>query len=131
MSETPGEGDPPLEGVVLARVHELSDGCALSLVVDGGLPVLLVRSKGMIRAFVNACPHQDLPLDYRGPNVLSADGMTIRCTNHQAVFSIDDGAGMSGPGSGCRLDVLPIAVGADGVIRLRRGGMNGSEKDVG
>lgn len=83
MTETPGECDPPLEGVVLARVHELADGGTLSLEMDGGLPVLLVRSKGMIRAFVNACPHQDLPLDYRGPDVLSADGMTIRCTNHE------------------------------------------------
>jgi nitrite reductase/ring-hydroxylating ferredoxin subunit len=127
MSEAPGECDPSLEGVVLARVHDLADRGTLSIQTDGGLLVLLIRSKGMIRAFVNACPHHDLPLDYRGPNVLSADGMTIRCTNHDAAFSIEDGAGTSGLGSGCRLDVLPIAIGADGVIRLRSDGTNGSE----
>ena len=50
MSEAPGECDPSLEGVVLARVHDLADRGTLSIQTDGGLPVLLIRGKGMIRA---------------------------------------------------------------------------------
>jgi nitrite reductase/ring-hydroxylating ferredoxin subunit len=81
---------------------------------------LVVASRGTVRAFVNICPHQDLPLDYRAANVISADGAMLRCTNHDAAFSIEDGSGVQGLGVGRKLDVIPIETGDDGLIRVQR-----------
>lgn len=92
--------------------------CALSLVPDGGtlclelagFPLLLVRAGGLLRAFVNACPHQYLPLDRMGDGLISPDGITLRCTNHSAAFSVETGQGVAGFGLGACLDVVPVHV---------------------
>ena len=70
-------------------------------------------------AYVNACPHQYLPLDHRGSNVLSADGAVLRCTNHSAGFRVRDGVGVEGLGQDCVLDAIPIVVDDEGRIRVR------------
>ena len=49
------------------------------------------------RAYVNACPHQYLPLDFHGPEVLSGDGMRLICSAHQACFGAADGSLLCGP----------------------------------
>ncbi len=77
---------------------------ALSL---GEFPILLLKDDKGIRAFVNACPHQFLPLDTRG-NVLGAGGARLICTNHDAAFDAVTGQGVSGFGLNCALTILPI-----------------------
>ncbi len=73
----------------------------------GGFPVLALRSPGGYRAFVNACPHQFLPLDQRSSSVLSSDGSRLMCSNHQAEFRAADGTGVAGHGLGCTLSRIP------------------------
>jgi len=123
------DGPTILQGIalvgdtVLARRDQLGEHATLSIQVGceaGELPILLVASRGTVRAFVNICPHQDLPLDYRAANVISADGTMLRCTNHEAAFSIEDGSGVQGLGVGRKLDVIPIETSADGFIRVQR-----------
>lgn len=111
----------PPPGTALGHRDDLVDRSARSVLIDsgkGGFPVLLVASKGMIRAFVNSCPHQDLPLDYRSSDIISADGAIVLCSNHQAGFRIDDGIGVLDLGHDCDLDVIPITIDADGTIRI-------------
>src|ERR1044072_2765954 len=81
-------------------------------------PIVIVRSAGTLVAYVNACPHQYLPLDHRGDNVLSADGKILRCTNHSAGFRVEDGVGVEGLGLDCSLDAIPIVVDGNGRIRV-------------
>ncbi len=78
-----------------------------------------MKSAGTLAAYVNACPHQYLPLDHRGANVLSADGTVLRCTNHSAGFRVEDGIGVEGLGLNCALDAIPIVVDDEGRIRVR------------
>ena len=78
-----------------------------------------MKSAGTLAAYVNACPHQYLPLDHRGANVLSADGTILRCTNHGAGFRVEDGIGVEGLGLNCALDAIPIVVDDEGRIRVR------------
>jgi nitrite reductase/ring-hydroxylating ferredoxin subunit len=54
-------------------------------------PVVVVRRGAKVRAWRNLCPHHWLPLTYRSEKILSADGMRLRCSNHGAEFSADDG----------------------------------------
>jgi nitrite reductase/ring-hydroxylating ferredoxin subunit len=109
----------PREGTLLCRADEIADDSTKSLALDcGKFPVLLVKSAGVVRAFVNACPHQYLPLDYRGHKLLSADSTIIRCTNHGAGFRLVDGIGVEGYGIGRALDAIPVSVDGEGWVRI-------------
>ena len=75
----------------------------LSTVVESGrgsFPLLLVEAAEGLRAYVNACPHQYLPLDHRGTNILSANGTRLMYTNHAAQFDAATGEGVAGEGLG-------------------------------
>ena len=106
----------PAPGTVLLAADALDEGAVQSVDLDG-FPVLLVRGASGLRAFVNACPHLFLPLDRNGDRVLGADGARLVCSNHGAVFDADTGAGISGPGSDCALDFVPV-VEVSGQIRV-------------
>lgn len=96
-------------GTDLCGVDDIPDPGTHSVAV-GDFSILLVRSKSGVRAFVNACPHQYLPLDYRADDVLSADQNKLLCSNHDAVFDAETGAGLGGFASGCELDAVPVEV---------------------
>jgi nitrite reductase/ring-hydroxylating ferredoxin subunit len=93
--------------------------------------VLVVRRGDGLRAFLDLCPHQFLPLTWRGRRVLSADGERLRCSNHGAEFAASDGQGISGPGSACGLTPVPLRVDPGGTVRVDDDGPAGApdEKD--
>lgn len=97
----------PAPGTVLARSDDIAKSETLARVLDG-YPVLIARTAAGLFAYVNACPHQYLPLDHKGDRLLSADQRTLRCTNHSAGFDIETGEGTEGLGLGCALDAIPI-----------------------
>lgn len=101
-------GGAPDRGAPLVEAAALPPGAALGLVV-GDFPVVVVRAAAGLRAYVNACPHQYLPLDHRGGRILSADGRSLLCANHGAAFDAATGEGVAGPGLGCALIPVPVA----------------------
>ena len=105
----------PTPGTVLCPLSLLQDPGAVCLDLDG-FPLLLVRRDGVVRGFVNACPHQFLPLNHRGDKVMSADGMRLICSNHGAAFDALTGIGQDGLGSDCTLDRVPVTIGPGGII---------------
>ncbi|MEL7466635.1 MAG: Rieske 2Fe-2S domain-containing protein [Pseudomonadota bacterium] len=108
--------DAPAPGTVLARASDVPVGGTKTLTL-GAFPVLLARGDAGLRAFVNACPHQFLPLDHKGDRLMSADGAVLRCTNHSAGFDAATGEGREGLGLGCALEAIPVAE-EDGEIRV-------------
>jgi nitrite reductase/ring-hydroxylating ferredoxin subunit len=130
MSATPGTGPGRPGDAVLGRLADFPDGVATPTrcVVDGReVAVLVVRRGTELRAYLDLCPHQYLPLTWRGPRVLSGDGERLRCTNHGAEFAVADGRGLSGPGSACGLTAVPLRVDQDGTVRV--GGEPGQAPD--
>lgn len=111
----PGAPEP---GAPICHLSDLPDHGALPFDI-GDFPVLLVKTGDDIRAFVNACPHQFLPLTYKGGAVLSSDGARLICSNHDAQFDSQTGAGISGFGHGCELDPLPICISKTGEISIK------------
>lgn len=109
----------PADGTILCDANEIAEG-SIKFIKLGAteFPILVVRSAGTLAAYINACPHQYLPLDHHGENVLSADGTILRCTNHSAGFRVRDGVGVEGLGLDCRLDSIPIVVDDDSRIRI-------------
>lgn len=105
----------PLPGSRLCSRKEIPDGGTLCLLQEE-FPIVLVRRGDRIKAYVNACPHQYLPLNHRSEKLLSADGAILRCSNHNAGFSSDTGEGVEGLGIGACLDSIPVQVDASDQI---------------
>lgn len=112
----------PAVGTRLLRTNDVVEGEAHCLSCgESGFPIIVTRRRGELRAFVNVCPHQFLPLDRLGADIVSSDGELLRCSNHQAAFRIGDGAGIEGLGVGTALDPIPILVDDEGWVRIATG----------
>lgn len=81
-------------------------------------PIVVVRRGMEVRAWRDLCPHHWLPLTYRSPKILSADGTRLRCSNHGAEFSTEDGRPL-GDALTCGLEPVPAHIDADGRVVLR------------
>lgn len=113
----------PSVGTRLVRLGELALGEPFSLTLEsahGSFPLLLIRLDDVLLGYVNACPHQYLPLDQRGSRILSVDGKELRCSNHAATFSVRTGEGLGGLGLGCSLDPVPVSVDDQGWVIIDR-----------
>jgi nitrite reductase/ring-hydroxylating ferredoxin subunit len=84
-----------------ARIH---DGQAAE--VDFfGRPVLVLRTGGRVRAFMNICTHLG------GPLQLAPDGLRLQCQWHQACFDARTGRATGAPARpDSRLIRLPVKV---------------------
>ncbi|WBU63724.1 Rieske (2Fe-2S) protein [Paracoccus aerodenitrificans] len=94
----------PAPDTVVCDLAEVEGVKALDL---NGFPLLVVNDEAGLRGFVNLCPHQFLPLDYKGDQLLSADGARLICTSHQAQFDALTGEPCGGPAA-CGLDPVPL-----------------------
>ena len=57
---------------------------------------------------VNRCPHAGTPLDWWPNEFFTADGSSLICATHGAVFDPDTGICTEEPCPGARLEPLPI-----------------------
>jgi len=109
----------PADGTVVCDAQDVPEGTAKSVLIGQApvqFPILIVRREGRMHAYVNACPHQYLPLDYRAAQVLSADGRILRCTNHHAGFCAVTGLGVEGIGIGGHLDPVPVRIDSNDLL---------------
>lgn len=84
----------PQEGAIICHSNEIKEGEAqcIEIVSNGGaFPLIVARINGAIYCYVNACPHQYLPLNYRTKNIISSDGCRFLCSAHGAAFDIQTG----------------------------------------
>jgi nitrite reductase/ring-hydroxylating ferredoxin subunit len=109
------------EGPSTAREQWL---CALETLPDGGctelscasgegegtLAILLYRSGLEVKAFVNCCPHFSLPLNSRPGEFLLMSGAQIMCAHHCAVFRLQDGQCVDGPGGKTALEAVRVEI---------------------
>lgn len=104
----------PAPGTYICDLKTIGAVTALSVRSEAGaFPLLLAQDGDELLAYVNACPHQYLPLDYRGDQLLSADGRMLMCTAHGARFDLRSGAVIGG--ADCGLDPVPVTV-VDGAV---------------
>ena len=68
----------------------------------------VVRTPEGVRAWRNACPHWDIPMD--PDDLWDEDTQQIVCPFHGACFEPDEGLCTSGPPEGARLDPLGLKV---------------------
>ncbi len=91
------------------RLRELT-GVRFRIVLDGvERDAFAVRWRGQVRAFVNACAHQRLALDFGDAVFFDEQADALVYTHHGARYRPDDGVCVEGPCTGGRLTALAVA----------------------
>ena len=106
--------------ILLCRVDELARTGARSVVLGtppDTLDVLVVQTPAGRRAYINACPHQFIPLETFPDWVFTEDRKHLFCSGHGALFVPETGLCTEGPCDGDSLQRLTI-VEAEGAIYL-------------
>jgi nitrite reductase/ring-hydroxylating ferredoxin subunit/uncharacterized membrane protein len=103
----------PTEWTDVAAEEDVPEGLALSVTVDG-VPILLTRADGLIRAIADRCTHRGGPL-HEGE---IKDGC-VTCPWHDSRFSLVDGSVVRGPATRPQ-SALEVRL-AHGRVTVRRG----------
>ena len=81
------------------------------LTADGRqVDIFVVCYKNEVYGYMNICPHEGLSLNWMPDQFLGHDGTLIQCSNHDALFRIEDGACVAGPCVGERLTPVYIRI---------------------
>jgi len=113
----------PVSGTPLAPLDEVPADNGLERVFGEGpkaFRVVLFRVADGVRAYVNECPHAQIPYNFSADVfcVYDIDGRRdLMCAHHTAMFHLDDGGCYDGPCRGEALDPVEVRVDA-GVVRI-------------
>ena len=100
----------------LCAVDELPEtGCREFAV--GEEKVFAVQHSGILRVYLNRCPHAGTRLNWQPGKFLDYEKKYIQCKTHDALFEIDSGRCISGPCYGESLHLMPHRV-EKGVLYL-------------
>ncbi|WP_444679037.1 Rieske (2Fe-2S) protein [Halomonas sp. E19] len=81
----------------IARLSQLETQPSLGVTLPDGRRLFLVSVHGVVSAFVNRCPHQQVPLNWDDASFLEAGGELIQCGVHGALFLPETGECVFGP----------------------------------
>ncbi len=107
-------------GGVLCRLADIPDrdSRAFTIASNGEeREIFAVRLADEVFAYVNVCPHRQMPLNWKPDVFLAYDKSRILCTMHGATFDIRQGHCLGGPCPGESLVAVPIVI-VDGIVRL-------------
>ncbi|MCH8098606.1 MAG: Rieske (2Fe-2S) protein [Proteobacteria bacterium] len=107
-------------GDVLCRLADIPDrdSRAFTVALNGkAREIFAVRLADEVFAYVNVCPHRQMPLNWKPDVFLAYDKSRILCTMHAATFDIRQGHCVGGPCPGQSLESVPVVI-EDGVVRL-------------
>ncbi len=108
----------PEPGTDLCALDELPDGSGRVFSWGQGkraFGVVVLRQGERVTAYVNSCPHFQIPLDHRSTVTVFRE--FVLCSHHYAAFRVADGFCVEGPCEGGALTPVAIAV-EGGRIRL-------------
>jgi len=113
--------DPKIEdtglGTVLCALTDLDDPGSKGFKVGRRPRLFVVRRGDDVFGYINLCPHQGTPLDWKPDAFLTVEEDAIMCATHGALFNIEDGVCTWGPCQGMKLAPVPVRV-EDGLVKL-------------
>ncbi len=118
----------PAPGQHLAWLADLADGVARMLDLPptqpgaGPFRLLLLRSGSQVQAYANRCAHFGVPLAQKQQQLIFTPHQHLTCNVHYARYRWQDGACEAGDCHGEPLIPIPLAVAADGAIRIADNG---------
>lgn len=95
----------------VCRLAEIPAGGAKGFEIPGGTyDGFLVREGERVSAYLNTCPHQGHPLNWKPDAFLTRSGELIMCSVHGAIFEKGSGVCVGGPCVGKILRNLEVMV---------------------
>lgn len=102
----------------ICELTDISPGSARGVELDNDAEIIIVRvSSEEIVAYVNRCPHTGASLNWQPDQFLDHTGKYIQCSNHDALFRIEDGVCIAGPCIGQSLSPFRFEI-RDGMVFL-------------
>lgn len=103
----------------LANVNQVNNSKVL-IVPCADLPhsVILIKHEDQVKAYQNNCPHQDVPLNEAYKVDVNPFEKTMKCSVHDAFFSIENGICIEGPCINDELEIVSIEIDDKGDIYL-------------
>jgi len=112
------DGDAVI-GRVLCRASDIPEGGGRGFVFGSGTEqrrVFVVRYRGALHGYRNACPHVGTPLDFVPDRFFDPSGTLLQCSTHGAQFRVADGYCVAGPCTGKRLTPVTVILSGDYVM---------------
>ncbi|WP_028486212.1 PfkB family carbohydrate kinase [Thiomicrorhabdus chilensis] len=103
----------------IANLSQL--GTTKTLVVEdksSGKSVVLIKYENVVKAYLNNCPHQNVPLNEAYKIDVNPFEKTMKCSVHDAFFRIEDGLCIEGPCWDEQLEALEVRTDDKGDIFL-------------
>lgn len=98
----------------LCKISDLPEGSSAAFAFDqpdgSRRGVMVIHKYARVHVYENSCPHIGMPLDFTPGKFLDKSGELIICSNHGALFRIDDGHCISGPCAGKTLTGIPYRI---------------------
>jgi len=110
----------PAPGTELGPLADIPDGQGREYVFGEGkraFSLFVVRRGGAAFGYLNVCPHFQLTLNSRPDMFMTRDGSRIKCSQHLALFRIEDGFCLDGACEGDRLEAIPLDL-EDGLLTI-------------
>lgn len=105
----------------VCHLTDIPEGGSKGFEIPGGTyDGFLVREGERVTAYLNTCPHQGHPLNWKPDAFLTRSGELIMCSVHGAIFEKGTGVCVGGPCVGKSLRTLEATV-QDGVIAVTVG----------
>lgn len=101
---------------ILCHIDDIEDDAAKGF-DTGDRTVFAVRRDGIIYVYINSCPHIGIPLEFLPDDFMDVEKRYIICSNHGALFEVENGACVAGPCAGQSLQAVPFVI-DNGMIRL-------------
>lgn len=102
----------PDPGTFLCQTGDIGENQVKEFRFGGNSPfafrMFLYNDGRAIRAYRNACPHFDVPLNHVPGEVFTADRRHFLCMTHHAMFEPCSGLCVQGPCVGESLEVIPL-----------------------
>lgn len=112
-SPAPGTVLGPVAAIPVGQAREYAFGIGPS-----AFRMLVVRTApDAVVGYLNICPHYSQTLNRKGDAFLSGDGTSLMCSQHFALFRIEDGVCFAGACPGEALDPVPVEL-KEGTIRI-------------
>jgi nitrite reductase/ring-hydroxylating ferredoxin subunit len=77
--------------------------------------IMLFPYAGTIRAFINICPHQGMPLNQAPDKFMFSGEGFLMCAQHGARFELDTGKCVGGACRGANLQIVSVTLEGDSV----------------
>ena len=107
---------PVAPGTALCRIGQMDVPGAQEYHAGASASVLVLREGERVTAYLNRCPHFQIPLNSRPAHFIMAGKGLLMCAYHSAVFRFSDGACVEGPCAGSQLTQVAIRLEGDLVV---------------